>query len=225
MPQTYTFASWNVNGLRAVLKKDPSFIQIAQELDVDILALQETKLQEGQVDIDLPGYHQTWSYAERKGYSGTAVFSRQEPLRVLRADALLPYAGEGEAAELVAQAATEGRVCALEFDKFWFVDVYTPNAQNELSRIDVRMAWDDAYRGFLSALERETGKPVVTCGDFNVAHEEIDLKKPQVQPRQRRLFGRGARQVYRAARRRLHRYLARGKPLRRGRLQLVELPL
>lgn len=129
MPQTYTFASWNVNGLRAVLKKDPSFIQIAQELDVDILALQETKLQEGQVDIDLPGYHQTWSYAERKGYSGTAVFSRQEPLRVLHADALLPYAGENEAAELVAQAATEGRVCALEFDKFWFVDVYTPNAQ------------------------------------------------------------------------------------------------
>ena len=175
MPQTYTFASWNVNGLRAVLKKDPSFIQIAQELDVDILALQETKLQEGQVDIDLAGYHQTWSYAERKGYSGTAVFSRQEPLRVLHADALLPYAGEGEAAELVAQAATEGRVCALEFDKFWFVDVYTPNAQNELARIDVRMAWDDAYRGFLNALERETGKPVVTCGDFNVAHEEIDL--------------------------------------------------
>ena len=115
MPQTYTFASWNVNGLRAVLKKDPSFIQIAQELDVDTLALQETKLQEGQVDIDLPGYHQTWSYAERKGYSGTAVFSRQEPLRVLHADALLPYADEGEAAELVAQAATEGRVCALEF--------------------------------------------------------------------------------------------------------------
>ena len=179
MPQTYTFASWNVNGLRAVLKKDPSFIQIAQELDVDILALQETKLQEGQLDIDLPGYHQTWSYAERKGYSGTAVFSRQEPLRVLRADALLPYAGEGGAAELVAQAATEGRVCALEFDKFWFVDVYTPNAQNELARIDVRMAWDDAYRGFLNALERETGKPVVTCGDFNVAHEEIDLKNPK----------------------------------------------
>lgn len=179
MPQTYTFASWNVNGLRAVLKKDPSFIQIAQELDVDILALQETKLQEGQVQVDLPGYHQTWSYAERKGYSGTAVFSRQEPLRVLHADALLPYAGEGEAAELVAQAATEGRVCALEFDKFWFVDVYTPNAQNELARIDVRMAWDDAYRGFLSALERETGKPVVTCGDFNVAHEEIDLKNPK----------------------------------------------
>ena len=106
MPQTYTFASWNVNGLRAVLKKDPSFIQIAQELDVDILALQETKLQEGQVDIDLPGYHQTWSYAERKGYSGTAVFSRQEPLRVLRADALLPYAGGGEAAASARSSST-----------------------------------------------------------------------------------------------------------------------
>ena len=104
MPQTYTFASWNVNGLRAVLKKDPSFIQIAQELDVDILALQETKLQEGQVDIDLPGYHQTWSYAERKGYSGTAVFSRQEPLRVLHANALLPYAGEGKAEPRAASA-------------------------------------------------------------------------------------------------------------------------
>ena len=149
MPQTYTFASWNVNGLRAVLKKrTPSFIPDRARTRVDILALQETKLQEGQVDIDLPGYHQTWSYAERKGYSGTAVFSRQEPIRVLHADALLPYAGEGKAAELVAQAATEGRVCALEFAKFWFVDVYTPNAQNELARIDVRMAWDDAYRRF-----------------------------------------------------------------------------
>lgn len=178
MPQTYTFASWNVNGLRAVLKKDPSFIQIAQELDVDVLALQETV-------AGGPGRYRparlspNLSYAERKGYSGTAVFSRQEPLRVLRADALLPYAGKGGAAELVAQAATEGRVCALEFDKFWFVDVYTPNAQNELARINVRMAWDDAYRGFLAGLERETGKPVVTCGDFNVAHEEIDLKNPK----------------------------------------------
>ena len=176
MPQTYTFASWNVNGLRAVLKKDPSFIQIAQELDVDILALQETKLQEGQVDIDLPGYHQTWSYAERKGYSGTAVFSRQEPLRVLHAAALLSYAGEGEAAELVAQAATEGRVCALEFPSYWFVDVYTPNAKNELARLDERLVWDERYRAFLSELVKQ--KPVVTCGDFNVAHEEIDLKNP-----------------------------------------------
>ena len=179
MPQTYTFASWNVNGLRAVLKKDPSFIQIAQELDVGILALQETKLQEGQVDIDLPGYHQTWSYAERKGYSGTAVFSRQEPLRVLRANALLPYAGEGEAAELVAQAATEGRRLRARVRQVLVCRRLYAHAQNELARIDVRMAWDDAYRGFLNALERETGKPVVTCGDFNVAHEEIDLKNPK----------------------------------------------
>ena len=174
--RTYTFASWNVNGLRAVLKKDPGFIEIAESLDVDILALQETKLQEGQVEVDLPGYHQIWSYAERKGYSGTAVFTREEPLSVRRADSLLPYAG---GSELVATAATEGRVCALEFDRFWFVDVYTPNAQNELARIDTRMAWDDAYRSFLRGLEDETGKPVVTCGDFNVAHEEIDLKNPQ----------------------------------------------
>ena len=174
--RTYAFASWNVNGLRAVLKKDPGFIEIAESLDADILALQETKLQEGQVEIDLPGYHQVWSYAERKGYSGTAVFTREEPLSVRRADSLLPYA---DGNELVATAVTEGRVCALEFDRFWFVDVYTPNAQNELARIDTRMAWDDAYRAFLKGLEEGTGKPVVTCGDFNVAHEEIDLKNPQ----------------------------------------------
>ncbi len=183
MPQMYTLASWNVNGLRAVLKKDPSFIEIATALDADVLALQETKLQEGQVEIELPGYHQTWSYAERKGYSGTAVFSREEPLAVRRADAVLD-AGRAaglaeEALELVATAATEGRVCALEFERYWFVDVYTPNAQNELARIDVRMAWDDAYRAFLKSLEAESGKPVVTCGDFNVAHNEIDLKNPK----------------------------------------------
>ena len=181
--RTYRLASWNVNGLRAVLKKDPSFTDIAAELDADVLALQETKLQEGQVDIDLPGYHQTWSYAERKGYSGTAVFSREEPLSVRHADAVLA-AGRGaglddDRLELVAAAATEGRVCALEFEHYWFVDVYTPNAQNELARLDVRMAWDDAYRAFLRSLEDETGKPVVTCGDFNVAHNEIDLKNPK----------------------------------------------
>lgn len=183
MPQMYALASWNVNGLRAVLKKDPSFIEIATALDADVLALQETKLQEGQVEIELPGYHQTWSYAERKGYSGTAVFSREKPLSVRRADAVLD-AGRAaglaeEALELVATAASEGRVCALEFERYWFVDVYTPNAQNELARIDVRMAWDDAYRAFLKSLEAESGKPVVTCGDFNVAHNEIDLKNPK----------------------------------------------
>ena len=181
--RAYKFASWNVNGLRAVLKKDPSFTQIAEELDADILAIQETKMQEGQAHIDLPGYLQVWSYAERKGYSGTAVFVREEalgaPLSVRHAEKLLPLAAEGAASELVATAVTEGRVCALEFERFWFVDVYTPNAQNELARIDTRMAWDGAYRAFLQELERETGKPVVTCGDFNVAHEEIDLKNPK----------------------------------------------
>ena len=181
--ETYSFASWNVNGLRAVLKKEPSFEEIARELDADILALQETKLQDGQVSLELPGYTQVWSYAERKGYSGTAVFARTEalgePLSVRHADSLLPFAGEGDAAQLVAEAATEGRVCALEFERFWFVDVYTPNAKEGLARIECRMAWDDAYRAFLKGLEDETGKPVVTCGDFNVAHEEIDLKNPK----------------------------------------------
>ena len=179
MSQLYRFASWNVNGLRAVLKKEPSFADVAAELDADILALQETKLQEGQAKIDLPGYSQTWSYAERKGYSGTAVFSRAEPISVRHAEELLPLADNDAASELLSVAVTEGRVCALEFERFWFVDVYTPNAQNELARIDTRMAWDDAYRRFLKNLEGETGKPVVTCGDFNVAHNEIDLKNPK----------------------------------------------
>uniref|UniRef100_UPI00359C8B32 exodeoxyribonuclease III n=1 Tax=Collinsella bouchesdurhonensis TaxID=1907654 RepID=UPI00359C8B32 len=177
MPQRYSFASWNVNGLRAVIKKSPSFEEVARDLDVDVLALQETKLQEGQVELDLPGYTQTWSYAERKGYSGTAVFSREEPLSARRADCVLDHAAPG-CAELVAAACAEGRVCALEFERFWFVDVYTPNAQNELARLDVRMAWDDAFRAFLKDLE-SSGKPVVTCGDFNVAHQEIDLKNPK----------------------------------------------
>ena len=171
--------SWNVNGLRAVLKKEPSFAEIFSELDADVFAIQETKLQEGQVEFDLPGYYQTWSYAERKGYSGTAVFSRVEPKQVLHAEALLPIAHEilpADQEELVAVAATEGRVCALDFGSYWFVDVYTPNAQNELARIDVRLAWDACYREFLRRLATE--KPVVTCGDFNVAHNEIDLKNP-----------------------------------------------
>lgn len=156
--------SWNVNGLRAVVKKDPSFAEVFGALDADVFALQETKLQEGQLELDLPGYVQTWSYAERKGYSGTAVFSREEPLQVVRRIGC-------------AAADDEGRVCALEFDGFWFVNVYTPNAKNELARLDERLEWDCAYRDFLSGLAKE--KPVVTCGDFNVAHEEIDLKNPR----------------------------------------------
>ena len=155
--------SWNVNGLRAVMKKDPSFVQIFESLDADVFAIQETKLQEGQIKLELPGYVQTWNHAVRKGYSGTAVFSREEPLQVVR-EIGCPCADD------------EGRVCALEFPSFWFVNVYTPNAKDGLARIDERMVWDEHYRLFLSDLA--SNKPVVTCGDFNVAHEEIDLKNP-----------------------------------------------
>lgn len=159
----YKFASWNVNGLRAVLKKDPSFTEILETIDADIFALQETKLQEGQVDLDIPGYFQTWNYAERKGYSGTAVFSREEPLQVIR-----------QIGSPVAD--NEGRVCALEFDRFWFVDVYTPNSKEQLARLDERLVWDERYRDFIAELSAQ--KPLITCGDFNVAHTEIDLKNP-----------------------------------------------
>ncbi len=155
--------SWNVNGLRAVMKKEPSFPEIFEQTCADVFALQETKLQEGQLKIDFPGYYQTWNYAERKGYSGTAVFSREEPRQVIR--------------EIGCEFAdNEGRVCALEFENYWFVDVYTPNSKNGLLRLDERMVWDKDYREFLARLAEE--KPVVTCGDFNVAHEEIDLKNP-----------------------------------------------
>ena len=164
--------SWNVNGIRAVLKKD--FLETFGEFDADIFAIQETECQPDQVEIDIPGYHQFWSSAERKGYSGTAVFSKEEPLRVLR--------GLGDD-----YLDTEGRITALEFEKFWFVDVYTPNAQNELARIDHRMQWDDAFRDFCVGLEqgivpsgeKTSPKPVVICGDLNVAHNDIDLKNPE----------------------------------------------
>lgn len=158
--------SWNVNGLRATMKKDPSFPQIFAELDADVFAIQETKLQGAQLKalkFEPEGYYQTWNHAERKGYSGTAVFSKDEPLQVIR-ETGCPVADN------------EGRVCALEFPTYWFVDVYTPNAQDGLRRIDVRLAWDACYRSFLADLAKD--KPVVTCGDFNVAHNEIDLKNP-----------------------------------------------
>ncbi len=166
------FVSWNVNGLRAVVKK--GFEDVFSQLDADIFAIQETKLQEGQIELEFPGYTSYWSYAEKKGYSGTAVYARKEPLQVLH------ELGDPE-------LDTEGRVCALEYPDFWFVDVYTPNAQNELARIDHRMKWDDAFRGFCKGLERgelpggatAQPKPVVMCGDFNVAHNEIDLKNPK----------------------------------------------
>lgn len=158
-----TLVSWNVNGLRAVLKKEPSFAEVFNSCSADVFAIQETKLQEGQVDLDIPGYVQTWSFAKRKGYSGTAVFSREEPLQVVR-----------QIGSPVAE--DEGRVCALEFTGYWFVNVYTPNSKNGLARLDERMLWDERYRSFLAELAKE--KPVVSCGDFNVAHEEIDLKNP-----------------------------------------------
>ena len=166
------FVSWNVNGLRAVMKK--GFPAVFDELNADVFALQETKLQEGQIDLDLPGYTQSWSYAERKGYSGTAVFSKEVPLQVIHEVG-------------VPELDTEGRVVICEFEHLWFVNVYTPNSQNELARIDHRMHWDDVFREVCQGLEqgilpdgsKGNAKPVVMCGDFNVAHEPIDLKNPR----------------------------------------------
>lgn len=156
------FISWNVNGIRACLQK--GFMDYFNEVDADIFCLQETKCQEGQVSLDLPGYYQYWNYAERKGYSGTAIFTKQEPLNVAY--------GMG-----IAEHDTEGRVITLEFENFFFVTVYTPNAQSELARIDYRMQWEDAFRAYLKGLE--ASKPVVICGDLNVAYQEIDLKNPK----------------------------------------------
>ena len=153
--------SWNVNGLRAAVGK--GFVEKFNELDADIFCLQETKLQAGQIELDLPGYHQYWCYAERKGYSGTAVFTRAEPLSVTYN---LGYP-EHDA---------EGRVITCEYPDFYLVCVYTPNSQNELKRLDYRMTWEDAFRAHLMELDKK--KPVIACGDMNVAHEEIDLKNP-----------------------------------------------
>lgn len=160
MSQELKLVSWNVNGIRAVLKK--GFMEYFTETDADLFALQEIKLSEGQLDLETPGYHQYWNYAERKGYSGTAVFSKQEPISVR-------YGFDGD-------RDNEGRITALEFEDFWFVNVYTPNSQDQLKRIGFRMSWDDAFREFLRELNES--KPVITCGDFNVAHHEIDLKNP-----------------------------------------------
>lgn len=154
--------SWNVNGIRACLQK--GFMDYFNEQQADLFCLQETKCQEGQVSLELEGYHQYWCYAEKKGYSGTAIFSKKEPLSV--------QYGLG-----IPEHDTEGRVITLEFDNFFFVTVYTPNAQSGLARIDYRMAWEDAFRGYLKGLE--TTKPVIVCGDLNVAHEAIDLKNPK----------------------------------------------
>ena len=156
------FVSWNVNGLRACVQK--GFAESFAALDADVFCLQETKLQEGQIELDLPGYHQYWNYAEKKGYSGTALFTREEPLSVRY--------GLG-----IPEHDTEGRVIAAEFPEYFVVTCYTPNAQDGLKRLDYRMSWEDAFRAYLKKLEEE--KPVIFCGDLNVAHEEIDLKNPK----------------------------------------------
>lgn len=154
--------SWNVNGLRACAEK--GFMEFFKEADADIFCLQETKLQKGQIDLDLPGYHQYWNYAEKKGYSGTAIFSKEEPLSV----------SYGMGIEVHDH---EGRVITLEFEKFYMITVYTPNSQDELKRLDYRMQWEDDFLAFLKNLEKN--KPVIVCGDLNVAHKEIDLKNPK----------------------------------------------
>ena len=154
--------SWNVNGLRACLGK--GFLEYLKETDADIFCIQESKLQEGQVDLDLPGYHQYWNYAEKKGYSGTAVFTKKKPLN-------MTY-GIG-----IEEHDQEGRVITLEFEEFYFVTVYTPNSQNELARLDYRMKWESDFLAYLKKLEEK--KPVIFCGDLNVAHKEIDLKNPK----------------------------------------------
>lgn len=154
--------SWNVNGIRACVKK--GFLESFSDLDADIFSLQETKLQEGQIELDLPGYHQYWNYAEKKGYSGTAVFTKEEPISV--------YYGIDSP-----EHDCEGRAITLEFPDFYFVTAYVPNAQDELKRIDYRMRWEDKLRDYLSSLAKD--KPVAYCGDLNVAHEEIDLKNPK----------------------------------------------
>jgi exodeoxyribonuclease-3 len=154
--------SWNVNGLRACVKK--GFLDFFHEVDADLFCIQETKLQEGQIQLDLEGYYQFWNYAEKKGYSGTAVFSKLEPLSV-------KYGFDVDDSE------PEGRIITLEFEKFFLVNVYTPNSQRDLARLGFRLEWEDKIRTYLQDLDKT--KPIILCGDLNVAHQEIDLKNPK----------------------------------------------
>lgn len=154
--------SWNVNGIRACVQK--GFLDFFEEVDADIFCIQESKLQEGQIELDLEGYHQYWNYAKKKGYSGTAIFTKQEPIEVTY--------GLG-----IEEHDQEGRVITLEFEQFYMVTVYTPNSQNELARLPYRMEWEEAFKEYLKKLDEK--KPVIVCGDLNVAHKEIDLKNPK----------------------------------------------
>ena len=156
------FISWNVNGLRACVTK--GFQDYFDAVNADFFCLQETKLQEGQIALDLPGYSQFWNYAQKKGYSGTAIFAKEAPLSVTY--------GVG-----MEELDTEGRLITLEYPEFYMITCYTPNAQNELARLDYRMTWEDAFRAYLVELDKK--KPVILCGDLNVAHNEIDLKNPK----------------------------------------------
>lgn len=156
------FISWNVNGIRAVVEK--GFMEYFKNVDADFFSIQETKCQEGQIVIDMPGYHQYWNYAERKGYSGTAVFSKEPALTVSYDIGIEEHD-------------REGRVITLEYEKFYLVNVYTPNSGEELKRLEYRVKWEEEFRKYLLNLQEK--KPVVLCGDLNVAHEEIDLKNPK----------------------------------------------
>lgn len=158
--------SWNVNGLRACVGK--GFLDFFKQVDADFFCLQETKLQAGQIELELPGYHQYWNCAEKKGYSGTAIFSKVEPLQVTYG---LPQAEHNR----------EGRVITLEMEQFYLVTVYTPNSQDQLARLEYRMQWEDDFRAYLNDLDAR--KPVIVCGDLNVAHQEIDLKNPKTNRR------------------------------------------
>ena len=156
------FISWNVNGLRACVKK--GFIDFFNEVDADFFCVQETKLQEGQINLELEGYYQYWNYAVKKGYSGTAIFTKHEPINVTY--------GIG-----IEEHDQEGRVITLEYPNFYLITVYTPNSQNELARLDYRMQWEEDFRAYLVKLDEN--KPVIVCGDLNVAHQQIDLKNPK----------------------------------------------
>ena len=156
------FISWNVNGLRACMNK--GWLDFFKETDADFFCLQETKLQADQIELELPGYTQYWNYAEKKGYSGTAIFAKSKPLAV--------HYGVG-----VPELDTEGRLITLEYENFYLLTCYTPNAQRELARLDHRMKWDDAFRSYIARLDEK--KIVIVCGDLNVAHQEIDLKNPK----------------------------------------------
>ncbi|MBU3839915.1 MAG: exodeoxyribonuclease III [Candidatus Ruminococcus intestinipullorum] len=156
------FISWNVNGLRACVQK--GFLEFFKEVDADIFCLQETKLQEGQIELELPEYYQYWNYAVKKGYSGTAIFTKKKPIQVMY--------GIG-----IEEHDQEGRVITLEFEEFYCVTVYTPNSQNQLARLEYRMKWEEAFLAYLKKLEES--KPIIVSGDFNVAHSEIDLKNPK----------------------------------------------